>query len=223
MVQWRRMRALPRVCLIAVGLLVSKGCSQPSARPTTAAADPPKALPDAGTGPDSRAVMPSDSTNNVFSLIGARRLPSSVTCEPRQLPAPATPLAPPDGGVLHRDGGVADGGVADGGTGQIRRANADKEVIRRIIRRHIDAIKTCYEAALTWHPTAGGAVRTRFLISNTGKVISSCVMSTTLNEAEAERCIADEVLTWSFPKPLGGGVVVVEYPFVLTPGEQRPD
>jgi hypothetical protein len=33
--------------------------------------------------------------------------------------------------------------------------------------------------------------------------------------AELDKCIAGRVLTWVFPKPKGGGVAVVTYPFVF--------
>ena len=32
-----------------------------------------------------------------------------------------------------------------------------------------------------------------------------------------ENCTVQAVRRWEFPKPLGGGIVIVSYPFVLTP------
>jgi hypothetical protein len=32
-----------------------------------------------------------------------------------------------------------------------------------------------------------------------------------------ENCIVQAVRRWEFPKPLGGGIVIASYPFVLTP------
>jgi hypothetical protein len=36
-----------------------------------------------------------------------------------------------------------------------------------------------------------------------------------MNNVPAEQCIAAAVRRWEFPKPQGGGIVVVTYPFVL--------
>jgi hypothetical protein len=66
-------------------------------------------------------------------------------------------------------------------------------------------------------PYPAGRVVTRMLIADTGKVIGSCIARTTLTQAEAEACIAEAVLKWEFPKPAGGGVVIVDYPFGLVP------
>ena len=98
--------------------------------------------------------------------------------------------------------------------------NQDKETIRRIIRSHVDAVRKCYEAVMIEPPFPRGKVMARILISGAGSVTSTCVASTTLNRLEAERCIVDEALTWTFPKPLGGGVIVVDYPFVLEPSRE---
>jgi hypothetical protein len=40
----------------------------------------------------------------------------------------------------------------------------------------------------------------------------------TLADAEVGNCIAKAMRDWKFPKPEGGGNVVVTYPFVLQPG-----
>ena len=86
----------------------------------------------------------------------------------------------------------------------------------------MDAVRTCYEAVLTSKPYPRGRVLARFMISRTGQVSNSCVVSTTLHQLEAERCIVDDILTWAFPKSLGGGWIVVDYPFVLDPAEEPP-
>jgi hypothetical protein len=38
-----------------------------------------------------------------------------------------------------------------------------------------------------------------------------------MGNARVENCIVQAVRRWEFPKPLGGGIVIVSYPFVLTP------
>ena len=60
-----------------------------------------------------------------------------------------------------------------------------------------------------------GRVMIQFTIAGTGQVIASMVQSSTLNSQPVEQCIAQAVRRWEFPKPQGGGIVVVTYPFVL--------
>jgi pSer/pThr/pTyr-binding forkhead associated (FHA) protein len=118
-------------------------------------------------------------------------------------------------------------GVGDftGGPAQhvprIRTGDADvrgalsAEVIRRTIRRHINEVRFCYEQQLSSRPDLAGRVTVSFIISQTGAVASSAVQSSTLGNATVESCISTAVHRWTFPAPDGGGVVGVNYPFVL--------
>jgi hypothetical protein len=100
------------------------------------------------------------------------------------------------------------------GTAQVR-GSLDKEIIRRIIRRHINEVKFCYEKELTTHPDLYGRVIVQFIIAGDGHVMTSLVQSSTMNNPLVEQCIAGAVRRWEFPKPQGGGIVQVSYPFVL--------
>lgn len=100
------------------------------------------------------------------------------------------------------------------GTAEVR-GSLDKEIIRRIIRRHINEVKFCYERELVRNAGLVGRVMVQFTIAGTGQVIASMVQSSTLNNGAVEQCIAQAVRRWEFPKPQGGGIVVVTYPFVL--------
>jgi len=55
----------------------------------------------------------------------------------------------------------------------------------------------------------------QFTIAGLGNVIASMVQASTVNSPPVEQCIAQAVRRWEFPKPQGGGIVVVTYPFVL--------
>ena len=100
------------------------------------------------------------------------------------------------------------------GTAEVR-GSLDKEIIRRIIRRHINEVKFCYERELVRTPGLMGRVMIQFTIAATGQVVASMVQSSTLGSMPVEQCIAQSVRRWEFPKPQGGGIVVVTYPFVL--------
>jgi outer membrane biosynthesis protein TonB len=95
------------------------------------------------------------------------------------------------------------------------RGALDKEIIRRVIRRHINEVKFCYEKELTKNPDLYGRVMVQFTIAGTGAVVASVVQQSTMNNPSVDECIAGSVRRWEFPKPQGGGIVVVSYPFVL--------
>jgi outer membrane biosynthesis protein TonB len=58
-------------------------------------------------------------------------------------------------------------------------------------------------------------VTIQFTIAHTGIVAVSKVQKSTMGSPPVETCIARAVRRWKFPKPKGGGIVIVSYPFVL--------
>lgn len=91
----------------------------------------------------------------------------------------------------------------------------DKELIRKVIHANRGQIRYCYESQLNRFPKLNGKVAVKFIISPTGSVSTSSVAQTTVRNAELEACVAGRVRTWQFPKPKGGGVVIVTYPFIF--------
>lgn len=124
--------------------------------------------------------------------------------------------------------GTGAGGAAPSGRGRkvprVRQAKAevkgslDKDIIRRIVRAHINEVRYCYNMGLVKDPTLAGKVTVSFVIAGTGKVASAVIDSHTLADKGVANCVAKAVKRWKFPKPVGGGVVAVKYPFVLAPG-----
>ncbi len=98
------------------------------------------------------------------------------------------------------------------------RGALDKDIVRRVVRAHINEVRHCYNQGLVRDPTARGKVAVQFTIGQTGKVPLSVVSETTLKDAAVGNCIAKAVGRWKFPRPDGGGTVMVTYPFVLNPG-----
>jgi hypothetical protein len=94
----------------------------------------------------------------------------------------------------------------------------DRDIIRRIVRAHINEVRHCYNQALARDPNARGRVAVRFTIASDGKVADADVDESTLRDPAVAPCIAGAVRRWTFPRPEGGGAVVVTYPFVLEPG-----
>jgi hypothetical protein len=90
-----------------------------------------------------------------------------------------------------------------------------KEVIRRVVHRHLAEVRHCYEQRLIARPDLQGRVSVRFVIGGSGLVAASAVMSSTVDDTSVGLCIAQATRRWVFPAPEGSGIVSVTYPFVL--------
>jgi TonB family protein len=91
----------------------------------------------------------------------------------------------------------------------------DKALIKGVIEAHRSQIRYCYESALAASPALDGKVVVRFVIVADGKVAEATVKQSTLGHEPVEKCITERLLRWEFPKPKGGGKVVVSYPFIF--------
>ncbi len=133
-------------------------------------------------------------------------------------------------GTKGRGGGVGSYGMGTGMLGAKKSSDVgitssepevmgslDKELIRRVIHANRNQIRYCYESQLTRYPKLAGKVTVKFVISAAGTVASSQVAQSTAGNADLETCVAGRVHTWLFPKPKGGGVVIVTYPFIFKP------
>jgi hypothetical protein len=105
------------------------------------------------------------------------------------------------------------------------RGALDKDIVRRIVRAHINEVRHCYDQGLARRPDLAGGVSVRFRIESSGKVSTASVASTTLADPLVGECIAKATRRWRFPAPTGA--VEVVYPFVLGDGRgvavaQRP-
>lgn len=87
-----------------------------------------------------------------------------------------------------------------------------RETIRRVVRRHRNEIRHCYERSLLTHPELDGRLMTRFLINPAGTVIGSSVVESSLRHAETESCVTNVLRRLTFPET-DGGMVRVNYPF----------
>ena len=90
-----------------------------------------------------------------------------------------------------------------------------REVINRVIQKHYNEIKYCYEKELTRDPGLYGKVTVLFLIEGTGQVGEALVQQTTMSSEPVEGCIVNHVRRWIFPAPQGGSTVQVTYPYVF--------
>ena len=137
-------------------------------------------------------------------------------------------------GTRGRGGGGASGkyGMAAGQIGRKGRSDIsagggqavimgalDRSVIDAYIRRNLAKIRWCYEKELNKDPKLFGRIVINFIISATGAVSSSKVQRTTMGNATVESCVADQIKKIRFPAPKGGGIVIVNYPFVFKNSE----
>lgn len=126
-------------------------------------------------------------------------------------------------GLIQYGGGGA--GFAEGKViPKVRQSKAkiegalDHDIVKRIVRAHINEVRYCYKLGLEKHPNLKGRIVVNYTIASDGTVKSAKLASSTLTESETPACIVKAMKRWKYPKPRGGGEVTVGYPFVLAPG-----
>lgn len=87
--------------------------------------------------------------------------------------------------------------------------------VMRTIRTKKNQYRTCYEAALQTRRGLQGKIRMAFIVGPNGQVISAKASENTMGVPDVANCIARRMRTWSFPRPRGGGIVKVTYPFLF--------
>ncbi len=116
-------------------------------------------------------------------------------------------------GPLHRKHEVKGPDVKIGNTSTS--GELDPNTIRRYIHRKLPAIRHCYERQLVTKHELSGTVITQFQISPMGVVQGASAGG--MGDSSVESCVADAVRAIQFPKPKGGGMVNVRYPFIFQP------
>lgn len=109
--------------------------------------------------------------------------------------------------------------ITTGGAGAVVMGALKRSVIDSYIRRNLAKVRWCYEKELAKKPTLFGRIAIEFTISKSGAVSKSNVKRTTMGNITVEKCVARQIKKIRFPKPLGGGIVVVNYPFVFKNSE----
>lgn len=97
----------------------------------------------------------------------------------------------------------------------IIKGSLDKAEIARVIRQNLNRFKFCYEKELNANPNLAGKIAIYFTIAPTGTVPQASVRETSMNNKTVEDCTVKVMKSLKFPKPKGGGIVVVTYPFVF--------
>jgi hypothetical protein len=133
-------------------------------------------------------------------------------------------------GTKGRGGGLGGYGQGVGGLGRktdrevaIVAGNAtvigsiDKELIRAVIKEHAQQIRFCYEEQLAVNPKLAGKVVIRWTIDADGNASNASVDGggTSLADDKVHQCMMARIVSWQFPKPKGGGIAVITYPWIL--------
>jgi hypothetical protein len=93
------------------------------------------------------------------------------------------------------------------------RGSMPREMIRRVVRRHLSEVRSCYQTTLRTNPALVGRVVVKFTV-DLGRVISSSVVSSTLKRRDVEECVAAATRRWRFPSGWVPGMIVVQVPLV---------
>jgi len=139
----------------------------------------------------------------------ARSITDAETVIAKNRPACAPPFSlPPRSTPVRNDAGVTSGWL-------------EPRVIQHVVRASFGRAKVCYTELLRKEPSAGGQVRTKFVIEMDGtasKVEDVTGAEDGLKDATARECVRKVFASLVFPPP-ADGVVTVVYPLIFSPGE----
>ncbi|MFK8003229.1 MAG: TonB family protein, partial [Polyangiales bacterium] len=96
------------------------------------------------------------------------------------------------------------------------RGSLDPALIRRVVRRHTNETRHCFERALQSRPDLEGRVQAQFIIAPNGAVTTANIQSSTLRHQAAEACVLDVVRRMTFPATPHGNISIVTYPWVFS-------
>jgi hypothetical protein len=85
----------------------------------------------------------------------------------------------------------------------------------KTMRRNAKQVKKCYEELVRRVPNKSGTMIVNLEIDRSGSVNSVTYSNSTLDDARAEACIAEDVSTWKFTNIEAFDVVTVEVPFIF--------
>jgi pSer/pThr/pTyr-binding forkhead associated (FHA) protein/outer membrane biosynthesis protein TonB len=116
-------------------------------------------------------------------------------------------------------GGEARVAIRSGGPEEaVVMGSIDAGAVEAALLAHKDEFRLCYEREINAeHPDIAGRVGTMFVIGPGGRVTQAGIESTTLKNANVERCVIAVIKRIDFPIPRGGGIVQVTYPFKFSP------
>jgi hypothetical protein len=91
----------------------------------------------------------------------------------------------------------------------------DRDLVLKVVKRHQNQIRFCYESELNKTPELAGKVTVAWTIDGTGAVSIAQVAESGLRNEAVENCIVQRVKSWKFPEPQGGQEVSITFPWVF--------
>jgi hypothetical protein len=98
-------------------------------------------------------------------------------------------------------------------------AGLDSEIVRRIVRRHLNELSYCYEERLARSQRRPGSITVEFVVGTTGEVTTPTVRDSSPNSPAVELCFRKMIERWIFPRPRGTKAVQLTYQFLLRPSQ----
>lgn len=89
----------------------------------------------------------------------------------------------------------------------------DASLIDKEIKRKLSQIRYCYQRELQLKPGLGGTLSIAFTIAADGSVSRAGVKRDGLGSSAVADCVVARFHQMQFPRPAGGGLVMVTYPF----------
>ncbi len=136
-------------------------------------------------------------------------------------------------GVIYRSAARTDLALAGGGADErpLRTVASDdhpalagqgggsleRHEIEAVFKQKMGLFIRCYQRELQRNPALRGKVVVRFVVDREGSVAHAHLRATSIENAVVEECVVDEVKRTRFPRPEGGGSVVVSYPLNFEP------
>jgi TonB family protein len=97
----------------------------------------------------------------------------------------------------------------------IKHGAVDRSDIDASVKRNLSKIRWCYEKELTKNSSLNGRIAINFIIDQDGSVPVAKINRSTMNNEIVEKCVVNIIKNIQFPAPRGGGIVIVNYPFVF--------
>jgi len=107
-------------------------------------------------------------------------------------------------------------GKLDVGSGQSK-GFCSQSHIASVVKRRAGAIRACYEQRLQVNKDLKGKLTVRWTIKLDGEVDGVAALADTLGDSATTNCIFRHLRRMRFQKP-DGGICVVQWPFVFSPG-----
>ena len=90
-----------------------------------------------------------------------------------------------------------------------------RSLIDEVIKRKLAQIRFCYQRQLQHEPDLAGSLVVSFTIAGDGSVSRAGIKRDGLGSGEVAACVVDRFEQMQFPRPNGGGLVMVTYPFAF--------